>query len=162
VDAASEFTLPALLTADDLPALTCWIDSPLMRHLHGVFRDAWVAKTLTAAELRRALEAKLVYGVKDKKGNLQAWALLRPEDYDDSEDSQQRRLRVDHLDGEMSAVTELARQIRALAAVRNRTEVSAGICDYPPLVQAVIDAGYTVNPDKFGLWVLELKLKSDK
>ena len=158
-EASKEFALPILLTRDDLSALARWIDSPLMRHLHGVYRDAWVAKTMTAAELRRALEADLMYGVTDREGDLKAWALLRPEEYDDdSEDSERRRLRVDHFDGEMSAVTELARQIRALAALRNRTEVSAGICDYPPLVQAVVEAGYTVNPDKFSLWVLELKL----
>ena len=62
----------------------------------------------------------------------------------------------------MSAVTELARRMRALAASRHRTEVSAGISDYPPLVQAVVDAGYSVNPDKFSLWVLELTLTSDE
>jgi ribosomal protein S18 acetylase RimI-like enzyme len=162
-DTAREFALPTLLTSDDLAALTRWIDSPLMRHLHGVYRNAWVAKTLTAAELQRAVEAQLVYGLRDKTGSLTAWALLRSAEYDDdSEDSQQRRLRVDHLDGEMSAVTELARQIRALAAARNRTEVSAGISDYPPLVQAVVEAGYAINPDKFGLWVLELKLTSNQ
>ncbi len=161
--ATREFALPTLLTSDDVAELARWIDSPLMRYVHGVFRNAWVVKTLTVAELRHALEAKLVYGVKDQAGDLKAWALLRPEEYDDDgEDSEQRRLRVDHFDGEMSAVTELARQIRALAALRNRTEVSAGICDYPPLVQAVIDAGYTMNPDNFSLWVLELKLASNQ
>jgi RimJ/RimL family protein N-acetyltransferase len=161
-DTVHEFAPPMLLTSADLAALTRWIDSPLMRHLHGVYRNAWVAKTLTAAELRCVLEAQLVYGVKDGQGNLAAWALLRAEEYDDdSEDSGHRRLRVDHLDGDMGAVTELARQIRTLAAARDRTEVSAGICDYPPLVQAVVEAGYRVNPDKFGLWVLELKLTSN-
>lgn len=162
-EAASEFPLPILLTLDDVPALTRWIDSPLMRHLHGVYRNAWVAKTLTEAELCRAVEASLVYGLKDDSGQIAAWALLRPTEYDDdSEDSEQHRLRVDHFDGEPSAVTELARQIRALAASRHRSEISAGICDYPPLVQAIVDAGYAVNPEKFGLWVLELKLMSDE
>jgi ribosomal protein S18 acetylase RimI-like enzyme len=158
-EASDEFTLPTLLTPDDVPALTRWIDSPLMRYVHGVYRNAWVAKTLTEAELRLAVEAELVYGLKDNKGQVTAWALLRPTEYDDdSEDSEQHRLRVDHFDGEMSAVTELARRIRALAASRNRPEISAGICDYPSLVQAVVEAGYSVNPDKFSLWVLELKL----
>jgi hypothetical protein len=161
--ASSEFSLPNLLALEDLPALTRWIDSPLMRHLHGVYRNAWVAKTLTAAELRRAVEANLVYGLKDKARQVTAWALLRPTEYDDdSEDSEQHRLRVDHFDGEPSAVVELARQIRALAASRHRAEISAGICAYPPLVQAVVEAGYAVNPDKFSLWVLELNLMSDK
>jgi hypothetical protein len=133
-----------------------------MRYLHGVYRDAWSAKTMTEAELRRVVEAKLVYGLKDERGDVTAWALLRPEEYDDdSEDDEQRRLRVDHFDGEMSAVTELARRMRALAAARRRSEVSAGISDYPPLVQAVVDAGYGMNPDKFSLWVLELKLISE-
>jgi len=59
-------------------------------------------------------------------------------------------------------VTELARRIRALAASRRRSEISAGISDYPPLVQALVAAGYAVNPDKFSLWVLELKLMSDE
>jgi len=162
-EASSGFALPALLTGDDLPALTRWINSPLMRYLHGVYRNAWVAKTLTEAELRCVVEGKLVYGLTDAQGNVTAWALLRPAEYDDdSEDSEQHRLRVDHFDGEMSAVTELAKQMRALAALRRRSEISAGICDYPPLVQAVVGAGYAVNPDKFSLWVLELKLMSDK
>lgn len=161
-DASTEFALPALLTVDDTSALTQWIDSPLMRYLHGVYRNAWIAKTLTPAEIRAAVEANLVYGLKDDNGQVIAWALLRPEEYDgDSEDGEQHRLRVDHFDGEMSAVTELARRVRALAASRQRSEISAGICDYPPLVQAIVEAGYAVNPDKFSLWVLELRLASD-
>jgi hypothetical protein len=118
-----------------VPTLTRWIDSPLMRYLHGVYRNAWVAKTLTEAELRRVVEAKLVYGLNDKAGRVTAWALLRPDEYDDSEDGEPHRLRVDHLDGEMRAVTELAKRMRALAASRHRSEISAGICDYPPLVK---------------------------
>jgi hypothetical protein len=157
-EASSKFALPAVLSLEDVPALKYWIDSPLMRHLHGVYRDAWVAKTLTEAELRHAVETNLVYGLKDDNGQVTAWALLRPEEYDDSEDGEQHRLRVDHFDGELSAATELAKRIRALAASRHRSEISAGICDYPPLVQAVVEAGYAVNPDKFSLWVLELKL----
>ena len=162
-EASNEFSLPTLLTLTDVPALAHWIDSPLMQYLHGVYRSAWVAKTLTAAELRRAVEAQLVYGLKDEARQIAAWALLRPAEYDDdSEDGEQRRLRVDHFDGETSAVTELAWRIRALAASRRRSEISAGIGDYPPLVQALVAAGYAVNPDKFSLWVLELKLMSDE
>jgi len=159
-DASHEFTLPTFLTVHDLPALAQWLDSPLMRYLHAVYRDGWSAKTLTEAELRHAVEAKLVYGLRDERGRVAAWALLRPEEYD--EDSEPHHLRIDHFDGEMSAVTELALQIRALAASRHRSEVSGGISDFPPLVQAVVDAGYAVNPDKFSLWVLELKLTSDE
>jgi ribosomal protein S18 acetylase RimI-like enzyme len=162
-EASNVAPLPILLSLDDVPALTRWIDSPLMRYLHGVYRAAWSAKTLTEAELRRVVEAQLAYSVKDEQGHLVAWALLRAEEYDDdSEDSEHHRLRVDHFDGEMKAVTELAQQIRALAALRNRGEVSAGICDYPPLVQAVVEAGYAVNPDKFSLWILELILMSNE
>jgi hypothetical protein len=161
--ASDKFSMPSLLTLADVPALTRWIDSSLMRHLHGVYRNAWVAKTLTAAELRHAVEAKLAYGLKDDSDQITAWALLRPDEYDDdSEDSEHHRLRVDHFDGEWSAVTELARRVCALAASRHRSEISAGICDYPPLVQAVVEAGYAVNLDKFSLWVLELKLMSDE
>jgi GNAT superfamily N-acetyltransferase len=162
-EASEQFALPTQLSLDDVPTLTRWIDSPLMHHLHGVYRNAWVAKTLTEAELRRAVEANLVYGLKDDSGQVAAWALLRPDEYDDdSEDSEQHRLRVDHFDGELSAVTELAQRIRALAASRHRSEISAGICDYAPLVQAVVEAGYAVNPDKFSLWVLELRLTSNQ
>lgn len=161
-DASAEFALPTPLTVDDIPALTQWIDSTLMRYLHGVYRSAWVAKTLTAVELRQAIEANLVFGLKDASGQVAAWALLRSAEYDDdSEDGQPQFLRVDHLDGEMSAVCDLARCIRALAASRQRSKISAGICDYPPLVQAVVEAGFTINPDKFSLWVLELKLQRD-
>ncbi len=55
-------------------------------------------------------------------------------------------------------MAELARHMRALAASRQRKEVSAGICNYPPLVEALRKAGYAVNPDHFSLWVLELNL----
>jgi GNAT superfamily N-acetyltransferase len=162
-EASEEFYLPTLLTLDDVPALSRWIDSPLMRYQHGVYRDAWSAKTLIEAELRRAVEANLVCGLQDDSGQVTAWALLRSEDYDDdSEDGEQRRLRVDHFDGELSAVTELARRMRALAADRHRSEVSAGISDYPPLVRAAVEAGYVMNSDKFSLWVLELKLTSNE
>jgi RimJ/RimL family protein N-acetyltransferase len=161
--ASDAFPLPAMLNLADVPALSSWIDSPLMRYLHGVYRKAWVTKTLTAAELRGLVEAQAVYGLKDEAGRITAWALLRPDDEDgDTEDGEPRRLRVDHFDGEMSAVTELAQQMRALAKSLQRDEVSAGICDYLPLVQAVVAAGYSVNPDKFSLWVLELKLMSDE
>jgi GNAT superfamily N-acetyltransferase len=159
-EASDEFSLPIVLNSGDVPALRRWIDSPLMHYQHGVYHDAWTAKTLTGAELRRVVAAKLVYGLKDENRQLMAWALLRPAEYDDdSEDGEPRRLRIDHFDGEMSAVTELARRMRALATLQHRSEASAGISDYPPLVQAIADAGYAVNPDKFSLWVLELKLK---
>ena len=69
-EASNEFPLPTLLNLDDVPALTRWIDSPLMRYQHGVYRDAWVAKTLTEAELRRVVEAKLVYGLKDESRSM--------------------------------------------------------------------------------------------
>lgn len=161
-EASDGFPRPILLTRDDVPALTRWIHSPLMYQLHGVYRDAWSVKTLTEAELRRVVDAKFVYGLKAETGLISAWALLRPDEYDDSEDGEHSRLRVDHIDGELYAVTELARQIRALAASRHRSEVSAGISDYPPLVQAIVDAGYRVNPDKFSLWVLELKLTGNE
>ncbi len=157
--ASADFPQPALLTPDDLPAVARWIGSPMMRHLHGVYRAAWTVKTLTEAEIRRVLEAQPAYGLKDEAGNLAAWALLRPEEYDeDSEDHEQQRLRVDHLDGEMNATTELARQMRALAAARKRPVVSVGICDYPPLIEALQTAGYMLNAEHPGLWVLEFRL----
>jgi len=161
-DASPEFSLPTLLTVGDLPALVQWIDSPLMRYLHGVYRAAWSAKTLTEAEIRRALESNLVYGLKDEVGQIAAWALLRDQDEEDTEDGDRKRLRVDHFDGELNAVTELGKRMRALAATQQRMVVNSGICDYPLLVQALVDADYTLNPDKFSLWVLELKLMSDE
>ncbi len=158
-EASDEFPPPTLLRLDDMPLLLRWIDSPLMRYLHGVYRDGWSAKTLTESQLRRVVEAGLVYGLKDEKGDLLAWALLRPEEYDgDSEDGEPHRLRVDHLDGESSAVTELVGQLRALAAARRCSIVSAGVGDYPPLLAALQAAGYALNEEHPGLWVLELKL----
>jgi ribosomal protein S18 acetylase RimI-like enzyme len=159
-DASSEFSMPVQLTIEDAPALFRWIDSPLMRHLRGVYRAAWSAKTLTEAEIYRALESNLVYGLKDGAGPITAWALVRDQDEEDTEDGDRKRLRVDHFDGELDAVTELGKGMRALAATQDRRVVSAGICDYPLLVQALTEAGYTLNPDKFTLWVLELKLMS--
>lgn len=162
-EASNAFPLPTAAALDDVPALRRWIDSSLMRYQHGVYREAWSAKTLTEAELRRTVEAKLAYVLRNETGHITAWALLRSEEYDDdSEDDEQRRLRVDHFDGEISAVTELAKRMCALAAASRRSGVSAGISSYPPLVQAVVDAGYVMNPDKFSLWVLELKLMSDE
>lgn len=161
-EASESFPLPTLLMLEDVPALARWVDSPLMRYQHGVYHKAWTAKTLTVAELRSGIEAQLVYGLKDETGQLIAWAYLRPPEYDDdSEDRETRRLRVDHLDGEMSAVTELARRLRTLAAAQQRSVVSASLSDYAPLVQTVTAAGYAVNPERFGLWVLELKLTSE-
>lgn len=160
-EASNEFSQPTLLSFDDAPLLLRWVDSPLMRYLHGVYRDGWSAKTLTGAELQRVVEAKLVYGLKDTQGNLTAWALLRSEEFDDdSEDSEPHRLRVDHLDGEPSAITELAGQMRAWAAARRRSIVSAGVGDYPPLLAALQAAGYALYEEHPGLWVLELKLAS--
>jgi RimJ/RimL family protein N-acetyltransferase len=159
--ASHEFALPVLLTVEDGPALLRWIDSPLMRYLHGVYRAAWSAKTLTNAEIRRMLESNLVYGLKHEAGQITAWTLLREEDEEDTEDGDRKRLRVDHFDGELNAVIELGKRMRALAATQHRQVVSAGISDYPPLVQALAEAGYALNPDKFSLWVLELKLMSD-
>ena len=156
---SDEFPLPAALSDDDVPRLAQWIDSPLMRYLHGVYRDGWSARTLTEAELQRVVAAKLVYGLKDARSNLTAWALLRSEEFDDdSEDSEPHRLRVDHLDGEPSAITELAGQMRAFAAVRRRSIVSAGVGDYPPVLAALQAAGYALDERHPGLWVLELKL----
>ena len=157
--ASLEFVLPTLLTLDDVPALRRWLASPLLRYQHGVYHAAWTAKTLTEDELRRMVETQLVYGLRDRGGAVAAWALLRSDEYDDNE---VRRLRVDHLDGDMKAVTELAQQLRALAAARQRSEVAASVSDYPPLVQALVEAGYAMNPDKFSLWVLELKLTSNE
>lgn len=160
--ASPEFALPVQLTIEDEPALLRWIDSPLMRYLHGVYRAAWSAKALTNSEIRWALESNLVYGLKDEAGQITAWALVRDRDEEDTEDGDRKRLRVDHFDGELNAVTELGKRMRALAAAQKRPVVSAGICDYPPLVRALVDAGYTLNPDKFSLWVLELKLTSNE
>jgi GNAT superfamily N-acetyltransferase len=160
-DASQEFAQPVLLTIEDAPVLLRWIDSPLMHYLHGVYRVAWSAKTLTEAEIRRALESNMVYGLKDESGQVTAWALLRDQDEEDTEDGDRKRLRIDHFDGELNAVTELGKRMLALAATQNRKVVSAGICDYPLLVQALMDAGYTLNPDQFSLWILELKLTGD-
>ena len=160
-DATNEFALPALLTLDDAPELSRWINSTLMRYQHGVYHAGWKAKTMTESEMRSLIEAQQAYGQKDGAGRVNAWAVLRSAEYDeDSEDNEDRRLRVDHLDGEMTAVADLARSMRSLAAVQNRPVVSMGICDYPPLVRAVGEAGYQPNPDQFSLWVLELKLTS--
>ncbi len=130
--------------------------------MHGSDRTGSALSTLTEAEVHRALEAEIVYGLRDAAGRVTAWAVLRPAEYDeDSEDGEPQRLRIDHLDGEMSAVAELARHLRALAAERKRPVVSAGIGDYPPLIEALQTAGYTLDAEHLGLWVLELKLTSD-
>lgn len=158
-EACPERDQPPRLTIDDLPSLTRWIDSPLMRYQHGAFRDGWSVRSLTTNELRTAIEQQRMYGLKDAAGAVAAYAVLRSAMYDDdSEDAAPRRLRVDHIDGERAAIVELADRVRALAAACGRSEVSAGISDYPPLIEALASAGYVINPEHFGLWVLELKL----
>ncbi|MFN8597108.1 MAG: GNAT family N-acetyltransferase [Anaerolineae bacterium] len=157
--ASDRFSSPTRLTLDDLPALKVWLDSPLMRYQRGSYRDAWTVKTLTEAEMRQTIDSQRAYGVKDTAGRVRAWAVLRPSDYDeDSEDGTPHRLRVDHLDGEPEALIELAQQMRTLAAKLHRPEVSAGISDYAPLIEAMAKASYTINPDHFGLWIMELAL----
>jgi len=145
-DASLEFALPVQLTIEDAPTLLRWVDSPLMRYLHGVYRAAWSAKTLTEAEVRRALESQLIYGLKDEAGHIAAWALLREEDKEDTEDGDRKRLRVDHFDGEPNAVTELGKRMRALPRRNSGWWSVAGISDYPPLVSGAGEGGLHVEP----------------
>jgi ribosomal protein S18 acetylase RimI-like enzyme len=158
-DATPEFDLPAVLASDDVGAVLRWQDSPLMRYQHGAYRDSWSVRALNEREIRQTIEARRAYSLKDRAGQIAAWAVLRPSEYDeDSEDSAVRRLRIDHLDGEMAAVIELAQQLRALAAAQNKNQLSAGVSDYPPLTEALKAARYQLNPDNFRLWVMELRL----
>ncbi|HZY41412.1 MAG TPA: GNAT family N-acetyltransferase [Anaerolineae bacterium] len=155
--ADDEFDVPLKLIRADVPAVQAWLDSPLMRYQHGAYRDAWSVKTLTESEIERVITEQRAYGLKQADGRIAAWAMVR-EDSDDTEDGERKRLCVDHLDGEIEAVTELAQQLRALAATEHRPEISAGISDYPPLIEAMTQAGYRLNPDHFGLWIMELAL----
>jgi GNAT superfamily N-acetyltransferase len=158
-EASDDFDLPTPLTLVDLPALQVWLDSPLVRYQHGAFRDAWSVKTLTEREIAHVIAEGRAYGLKQPDGQVAAWAVVRSAEYDDdSEDGKPHRLRVDHLDGEPDAVIELARQMRSLAAQLHRPEVNAGISEYAPLVEAVTRAGYQINPEHFGLWIMDLVL----
>ncbi len=158
-EASNEFESPVALTRDDLSAVRAWLDSPLVRYQHGAFRDAWSVKTLTEREIAHVIAEGRAYGLKQPDGHVAAWAVVRSVEYDDdSEDGKPHRLRVDHLDGEPGAVIELARQMRGLAARLHRPEVNAGISEYAPLVEAVTQAGYQINPEHFGLWIMELVL----
>ncbi|MBP7689108.1 MAG: GNAT family N-acetyltransferase [Thermoflexales bacterium] len=157
--ASAAFEVPAKLTLADVPAALKWLDSPLVRYQHQAFRDAWSVQTMTAAAITRAIAEGRVFGLKHPDGSIAAWAVVRSAAYDeDSEDGRSHRLRVDHLDGEPGAMLELARQMRGLAAQLHRSEVSAGVSDYAPLIDALTQAGYQLNPDHFGLWIMELAL----
>jgi GNAT superfamily N-acetyltransferase len=157
-DATNEFDSPTTLTLDDVPALMEWLDSPLMRYQHGAYRNSWTVRSLNKRAITYAVEAQRVVGLKDRGGRVSAWAMLREDNEDDEDDAHEKRLRVDHLDGEYDAIIELAHVLRASAAWQQRSIVSAGISDYPPLVDAITQAGYQLNPDNFRLWVMELKL----
>lgn len=158
-ETTTDFDQPARLAPADVPAVRPWLASPLMRYQRGAYRDGWAVKTLTEHEVTRVITEGRAFGLRQPDGTLAAWAVLRSPEYDgDSEDGRSHRLRVDHIDGELSAITELARRMRSLAARLHRSEVSAGISQYPPLVEAVIQAGYQINPEHFGLWIMELAL----
>jgi GNAT superfamily N-acetyltransferase len=157
--ASDEFDAPSQLTEADVPALLAWLDSPLVRHQHRAFRDAWSVQTMTEAAITRAMSEGRAFALKTPDGRVGAWAVVRSAEYDeDSEDSRPHRLRIDHIDGGPDAVVELARQMRGLAAQLHRSEVSAGVSDYAPLIEALTQAGYQINPDHFGLWIMELAL----
>jgi len=157
--ASDTFDVPAKLTPADVPAALKWLDSPLVRYQHWAFRDAWSVQTMTESAITRVIAEGRAFGLKQPDGSIAAWTVVRSADYDDdSEDSHRHRLRVDHIDGEMGAVLELARQMRGLAARLHRSEVSAGVCDYAPLIEALTQAGYRLNPEHFGLWIMELML----
>ena len=158
-EATHEFDVPAALTLDDVPALMAWLDSPLMRYQHGAYRNGWTVRTLNEQAITHAVEAQRVVGLKDRGGRVSAWAMLREDNEDNEDDAHEKRLRVDHLDGKPAAIVELARAMRSSAVGQPRSSVSAGISDYPPLVDAISQAGYQLNPDDFRLWVLELKLQ---
>ncbi len=157
-DAAADFALPVPLTLNDVPSMVQWLHSPLMHYQYGVYRAGWSVRTLTEREIRVMIGVRRAYGLRDRQGRVTAWAALREESDDNEDDVKERRLRVDHLDGEHEAAIELAQALRALAAAQRCAIVSAGISDYPPLIDVVKEAGYRLNPDKFGLWVMELKL----
>lgn len=158
--ASNEFKIPAKLTQADVPAVLAWLDSPLVRYQHRAYRDAWSVKTLTEPAITQMISEGRAFGLKQAAGRARrvaAWAVVRSND-DNSEDDRPHRLRVDHLDGETGAVIELARQMRGLAARLHRPEVSAGISGYGPLIEALAQAGYQINPEHFGLWIMELAL----
>jgi ribosomal protein S18 acetylase RimI-like enzyme len=157
--ASDEFDAPSKLTAADVPAILAWLDSPLVRYQHGAYREAWSAKTLTEAAITYMISEGRAFGLKQADGHIAAWAVVRSAEYeDDSEDGRSHRLRVDHIDGETSVVIELARRLRGLAAQLHRSEVSAGVSDYAPLIKALTQAEYQINPEHFGLWIMELML----
>ncbi len=157
--ASADTHAPARLTPADLAAVRAWRDSALLRHQHGAYRDGWSVKTLTDQEIERVISDGRAFGLPQADGSIAAWAVVRSAEYDgDTEDGQPHRLRVDHLDGEPGAVIELARQLRGLAARLHRPEVNAGISDYAPLIDAVTQAGYCLNPAHPGLWIMELAL----
>jgi hypothetical protein len=157
--ASNAFDVPVKLTQADISVVLAWLDSPLVRYQHGAYRDAWSVKTLTEPAVAHVISEGRAFGLKQADGHITAWAVIRSANYDDdSEDNRSHRLRIDHIDGEMSAVVELARQMRGLAAQLHRSEVSAGVSGYAPLIEALMQAGYQINPEHFGLWIMELVL----
>jgi ribosomal protein S18 acetylase RimI-like enzyme len=158
-DATHELDVPATLTLNDVPALMAWLDSPLVRYQHSAYRNSWTVRTLNEQAITQAVERQRVVGLKDRAGRVSAWAMLREDGDDDEDGAHRQRLRVDHLDGEPAAIVELARAMRSFATGQQRSIVSAGISDYPPLVDAITQAGYQLNSDNFRLWVLELRVQ---
>jgi GNAT superfamily N-acetyltransferase len=141
------------LTVNDLSALLEWLDSPLVRYAHGLYRSGWKVRAFTESVLRETLAACEVYGLKDRSGRITAWCVLRPQD-----DEETKRVRIDHIDGEGDSIARLASSIRSLAHQRNREGVRVGVLKYAPLLKAVSAAGYLPEENSSGMWVMEKKL----
>jgi GNAT superfamily N-acetyltransferase len=148
-------SLMARLTVDDLSALKEWLDSPLVRYAHGLYRAGWKVRAFTESVLRDTLAACEAYGLKDRSGRITAWCVLRPQD-----DEETKRIRIDHIDGEVDSIAQLANSIRVLAHQCGREGVRVGVLNYDPLLKAVSTAGYLAEKDSAGMWVLEKKLDS--
>ena len=151
--AIADVALPTLLTLSDLPALRAWLDSPLLHYTHRLHRKGWAARTLEESEIKQLLESGQVYGIKDEAGQVKAWANARAE-----VDEEPDRLKIDHIDGELDSIRQLAQALRSLAASQQKKSAGASLVDYPPLLQIMAQAGYRPDPGGFQMWVMELKL----
>ena len=152
-DATTEPSPLMQLDRSHLPALRDWLHSRLLSYTHQLYRDDWSVCVLDEAELRSMLESGQTYGLLDRSGRLAAYACLRADDEGNSD-----RLRIGHIDGEPEAITRLALGLRALAGARQKQRLRIGVVDYPPLLEAITQAGFQPDEDHFQLWVMELEL----
>jgi GNAT superfamily N-acetyltransferase len=145
------------LRQDDLAAAWDMIAaSEVYRRSGGLYDQGWAWKELNPAEVAQLIQKGDALGWQ-APGRENAWAgvaLLLSDFYD------REALRICWLGGDMTQMTEFARDLRYVAAARGLTRVHVPLVDWPELRAALTAAGYQSDPggEGFSLWIFEKAL----